>query len=72
MPGTILSPYKQVPVTKADRKITKYEVDLDANRLVVDWAELVTLDLGLFDQPGGKEKLAKQLEHAIHHVGQFS
>lgn len=36
---------------------------------VVDWAELVTLDLSLFDKPGGKAKLAKQLEHAVHHVG---
>lgn len=35
------------------------------------WAELVTLDLEEFDRPGGKEKLAKQLEHAVHHVGFF-
>ena len=35
------------------------------------YAELVTLDLSLFNQPGGKEKLAKQLEHAVHHVGFF-
>jgi isopenicillin N synthase-like dioxygenase len=35
------------------------------------WSELVTLDLSQFTEPGGKEKLAKQLEHAVHHVGFF-
>jgi len=35
------------------------------------WAELVTLDLEDFVRPGGKERLAKQLEHAVHHVGFF-
>jgi len=56
MPSKIeVSPYEQVPETKAD----------------LDWAELVTLDLSLFNKPGGKEKLAKQLEHAVHHVGFF-
>jgi isopenicillin N synthase-like dioxygenase len=35
------------------------------------WAELVTLDLEDFHREGGKERLAKQLEHAVHHVGFF-
>jgi hypothetical protein len=35
----------------------------------VDWADLVTLDLSHFDEPGGKEKLAKQLDHAVNKVG---
>jgi len=35
------------------------------------WAELVTLDLEDYGRPGGKERLAKQLEHAVHHVGFF-
>jgi len=35
------------------------------------WAELVTLDLEDYNRPGGKERLAKQLEHAVHHVGFF-
>lgn len=35
----------------------------------VDWADLVTLDLSQFDVPGGKEKLAKQLDDAVHKVG---
>ncbi|CAG8961286.1 hypothetical protein HYFRA_00013565 [Hymenoscyphus fraxineus] len=55
MPSSTLSPYKQIPETKED----------------LDWAELVTLDLSLWDKPGGKEKLAAQLEHASQHVGFF-
>ncbi|KAF2773455.1 Clavaminate synthase-like protein [Teratosphaeria nubilosa] len=55
MPGKTLSPYKQVPETKED----------------LDWAELVTLDLGVFDEPGGKQKLAEQLHYAAQHVGFF-
>ncbi|KAJ5785056.1 Clavaminate synthase-like protein [Penicillium pulvis] len=55
MPGKIIDQYDHVPVTKED----------------LDWAELVTLDLSLFEQPGGKEQLAKQLEHAVQHVGFF-
>ncbi|KIW75990.1 hypothetical protein Z517_10735 [Fonsecaea pedrosoi CBS 271.37] len=50
-----LKPYVHPPVTKAD----------------LPWAELVTLDLEDFGRPGGKERLAKQLEHAVHHVGFF-
>ncbi|WRT68170.1 uncharacterized protein IL334_005145 [Kwoniella shivajii] len=38
-------PYSQTPETTAD----------------LEWAELVNLDLSTFDQPGGKEALAKQL-----------
>jgi len=37
----------------------------------LNWAELVTLDLEDYNRPGGKERLAKQLEHAVHHVGFF-
>ena len=37
----------------------------------MDWAELVTLDLSLFDKEGGKEELVKQLEYAAQHVGFF-
>jgi hypothetical protein len=33
------------------------------------WSELVTLDLEEYGREGGKERLAKQLEHAVHHVG---
>ncbi|KAK4561542.1 hypothetical protein LTR86_004860 [Recurvomyces mirabilis] len=38
---------------------------------MMDRAELVTLDLGLFDQERGKEDLVKQLEYAAQHVGFF-
>ncbi|KAI4741621.1 Clavaminate synthase-like protein [Aureobasidium sp. EXF-12298] len=55
MPGKTLTPYEQVPVTKQD----------------LDWAELITLDLGKFEKPGGKQELVKQLEHAVRHVGFF-
>ncbi len=50
-----LSPYTHPPETKEK----------------LDWAELVTLDLEDYSRPGGKERLAKQLEHAVHHVGFF-
>lgn len=48
-----LEPYVHPPETKED----------------LPWSELVTLDLEDYDRSGGKERLAKQLEHAVHHVG---
>jgi isopenicillin N synthase-like dioxygenase len=50
-----LSPYVHPPETKEN----------------LSWSELVTLDLEDYSRPGGKERLAKQLEHAVHHVGFF-
>ncbi|KAK9414090.1 putative Oxidoreductase [Seiridium unicorne] len=50
-----LKPYEHPPETTAD----------------LPWSELVTLDLSDYDREGGKERLAKQLEHAVHHVGFF-
>ncbi|KAH6614825.1 hypothetical protein C7974DRAFT_320665 [Boeremia exigua] len=50
-----LEPYTHPPETKED----------------LPWAELVTLDLEDYNRPGGKERLSKQLEHAVHHVGFF-
>lgn len=41
------------------------------NELPVEWADLVTLDLSKFDQPGGKEALAKQLFKALQTIGFF-
>lgn len=38
----------------------------------VDWADLVTLDLSKFDQPGGKQDLAAQLFDAVNRIGQYS
>lgn len=40
-------------------------------KYTVDWAELITLDLSLYEQPGGKEELVKQLDHAVRHVGKY-
>ncbi|KAK6214136.1 hypothetical protein LQW54_004738 [Pestalotiopsis sp. IQ-011] len=54
-PASSIPTYNQIPETK-------YELD---------WAELATLDLSQFDQPGGKEKLAKQLAEAIEKIGFF-
>lgn len=50
---TSLKPYVYPPETNAD----------------LPWSELVTLDLEDYGRPGGEERLAKQLEHAVHHVG---
>ncbi|KAK6081905.1 2OG-Fe(II) oxygenase superfamily protein [Seiridium cupressi] len=50
-----LKPYEHPPETTAN----------------LPWSELVTLDLSDYDREGGKERLAKQLEHAVHHVGFF-
>ncbi|KAK1246279.1 hypothetical protein MKX08_000081 [Trichoderma sp. CBMAI-0020] len=37
----------------------------------LDWADLVTLDLSQFEEPGGKVHLAKQLQEAIQKIGFF-
>lgn len=50
-----LKAYEHPPETKAE----------------LPWAELVTLDLEQINQPGGKQALAQQLKHAVHHVGFF-
>ncbi|PVH80865.1 gibberellin 2-oxidase [Cadophora sp. DSE1049] len=50
-----LSPYTHPPETQES----------------LPWAELVTLDLEDYHRPGGKERLASQLSHAVHHVGFF-
>ncbi|GJC80936.1 UPF0676 protein C1494.01 [Colletotrichum liriopes] len=50
-----LPAYQQVPETKHE----------------LEWADLVTLDLSKFEQPGGKEALAEQLFDAIQNIGFF-
>ncbi|KAI0838401.1 Clavaminate synthase-like protein [Hypoxylon sp. FL0890] len=55
MPGRIIERYEHVPVTQED----------------LEWADLITLDLSLYEQPGGKEELVKQLDHAVRNVGFF-
>lgn len=36
------------------------------------WADLVTLDLAKFEQPGGKQELAAEFTRAIEEVGKSS
>ncbi|KAF9892253.1 hypothetical protein FE257_002030 [Aspergillus nanangensis] len=55
MPARLIDRYDHVPETNED----------------LDWADLITLDLGLYDQDNGKEKLVKQLDHAVRKVGFF-
>lgn len=69
MPAKTLTPYEQVPVTKEDRKSHSLPASILSDLWLVDWAELITLDLGKFEKPGGKQELVKQLEHAVRHVG---
>jgi len=38
----------------------------------ISWANLVTLDLALYDSPGGKQKLASLLPAALRTSGFFS
>lgn len=67
------SVYSQTPETKHERMLPmadKHESVKDW-RNIVDWADLVTLDLSLFDVPGGKQKLANQLRDAVHNVGRY-
>lgn len=47
--------YVQAPETSAD----------------LDWADLATLDLSKYDQPGGKQELATEFKKAIEEVGTF-
>jgi hypothetical protein len=35
----------------------------------LDWADLATLDLSKFDQPGGKQELATQFRKAMQDIG---
>ena len=50
---TVTLPYVQAPETSES----------------LDWADLATLDLATFDQPGGKQKLAAQLSKALEEIG---
>ncbi|KAJ7017695.1 hypothetical protein C8F04DRAFT_1154983 [Mycena alexandri] len=36
---------------------------------VLDWALLKEIDLSMFDDPGGKEKLAAELHDVVKNVG---
>ncbi|KAK7926569.1 Oxoglutarate/iron-dependent dioxygenase [Apiospora marii] len=64
MAAAVLNPPSQTIDVPAYHQVpeTKYELD---------WADLATLDLSKFDQPGGKEELSKQLFEAIQNIGFF-
>lgn len=71
---TVEKPAIQPPIQDAhqhDYERLKPYVHPPETQVDLPWAELVTLDLEDYDRPGGKERLAKQLEHAVHHVGFF-
>jgi isopenicillin N synthase-like dioxygenase len=36
------------------------------------WADISIIDLSTFDEPGGKQKLAEELRHAVQTTGFFS
>lgn len=38
----------------------------------LDWADLITLDLSKFDQPGGKQELAAELSRALEVTGMLT
>ena len=62
MPARLIDRYDHVPVTKENRMYqyqTKVSMQCKITDEVVPWAELVTLDLSQYDQPGGKEELVK-------------
>lgn len=50
--------------------ITRYQ-DVTETSASLPWADLIAIDLSLFDAPGGKQELATQLKHAISTVGFF-
>lgn len=62
--GTTTNDYSKYDFEKLERYVHPPETKED-----LPWSELVTLDLEDYGRPGGKERLAKQLEHAVHHVG---
>lgn len=45
--------------------------DIPPTTANLDFADLITLDLSLFDTPSGRQQLARQLEHAISTIGFF-
>lgn len=52
------------------RPLPTYE-QVSESTFELDWADLVTLDLSKFDQPGGKQHLAQQLKNAVNEIGFF-
>ncbi|PLB40013.1 putative oxidoreductase, 2OG-Fe(II) oxygenase family [Aspergillus candidus] len=57
-------------ITQAEPPLEKY-VHLPESQQPLDYVDLTTIDLSLYDTPGGKQKLATQLKQAAHEVGFF-
>ncbi|KAI1834615.1 hypothetical protein DTO006G1_270 [Penicillium roqueforti] len=57
---------QQIPIEKATIKPWSRPAPTNEK---LDWAPLVEIDLSRFDEPGGKEDLAKQLYDAVTRVG---
>jgi non-haem dioxygenase in morphine synthesis N-terminal len=68
---TTLAEVSAPDFSKYDYKNLEPYVHPPETKEKLNWAELVTLDLEDFSREGGQERLAKQLEHAVHHVGFF-
>jgi hypothetical protein len=63
----------QVETTTSDPKpgnILQYQ-QAPETTCQLDWADLATLDLSKFNEPGGKQELAKQLQNAIEQIGGY-
>lgn len=77
--STDIPTYNQVPETSYECMFSflceQFHSSIGRKRLLIDlsytveWADLATLDLSLFDQPGGKEQLATKLYDAIQKIG---
>lgn len=62
MPSAITSPSLALPQWKRPAKTTES----------LPWADISVIDISTFGAPGGKEKLAEQLRHAVQTTGFFS
>ncbi|KAJ4354048.1 uncharacterized protein N0V89_005781 [Didymosphaeria variabile] len=60
-----------VETSRAETPVLTYN-QVPETQFELLWADLATLDLSLFDTPGGKEKLAKQLLQAIDKIGNLT
>ena len=59
---------QETPVS-SERLVVKPWARPEPTKEDLDWAPLVQIDLSQFDEPGGKEELAKQLYDAVTRVG---
>ncbi|KAJ5946136.1 hypothetical protein N7454_002975 [Penicillium verhagenii] len=68
--STQLAMQSTVPSVNCKTPLAKYEYPAETKEQL-KYADLVTLDLGEFDLPGGKERLAQQLKDSAHNIGFF-